>query len=300
MSHDHAPPVSGAGRHVRPLAIAFVLVATFMVVEVIAGFATSSLALLSDAGHMATDTLGLAMALAAIVAAQRATVAGRATYGLYRLEILAALANAALLLGVAGYVVWEGLRRLQNPPDVASSGVLVVAVIGLVVNIIALHLLRGGAGTSLNLEGALLEVMADLIGSLGVIVAALLDGFAGWAHADPVFAVAIGIFILPRAYRLGRRALRILIQAAPDDLDLTAVETHLAAIPGVVDVHDLHVWTLTSEMDIGSVHLMITDETDSHPILDQARALLTAEYGIAHATLQVEPESHSGCAELSY
>ena len=300
MSRDHGTPVSGAGRHVRPLAIAFVLVATFMVVEVIAGFTTGSLALLSDAGHMATDTLGLAMALAAVAAAQKAAAGGRTTYGLYRLEILAALANAALLFAVAGYVVWEATRRFQDPPSVASAGMLIVAVAGLVVNLAALRLLRGGADASLNLEGARLEVMADMIGSIGVIIAALLDRFAGWAHADPVFAAAIGVFILPRAFRLGRKALRILMQAAPENLNLDAVESRLASIPGVVDVHDLHVWTLTSEMDIGSVHLMISDRTDAHPILDQARTLLTEEYGIAHATLQVEPESHSGCAELSY
>jgi cobalt-zinc-cadmium efflux system protein len=196
--------------------------------------------------------------------------------------------------------VWEAVSRLQDPPEVASGAMLVVAVLGLCVNIVAFGLLRRGAEASLNLEGAMLEVMADLVGSIGVIVAALLHSVAGWAHADAVFAAAIGVFILPRAYRLGRKALRILIQAAPDDLDLAAVEDALASIPGVVDVHDLHVWTLTSEMDIGSVHLMVTDTTDAHPVLDQARTLLSEDYGIAHATLQVEPESHSGCAELSY
>lgn len=300
MSHDHASDISAAGRHMKPLATAFVLVAVFMVVEVVAGFATGSLALLSDAGHMATDTLGLGMALAAVTAAQRTAATGSRTYGLYRLEILAALANAVLLFLVAGYVVWEAVQRFQDPPEVATGAMFFVGLVGLGVNVAAWRLLRAGAASSLNLEGAMLEVIADLIGSIGVIVAALLDRFAGWPQADAVFAAAIGLFILPRAYRIGRRAVRILIQAAPDDLDLDELPGRLRSIPGVVDVHDVHVWTLTSEMDIGSVHLMIGDGTDAHPVLDEARSMLTDDFGIAHATLQVEPESHRGCTELSY
>ncbi len=296
--HTHAPR---AGRpHLRPLGIAFGLVVVFMVVEAVAGFLTGSLALISDAGHMATDALGLGMALAAIVAADRASTGGGRTYGLYRLEILAALANAALLFGVAGYVVFEAVQRFRDPPDVLTGPMLAVALAGLVVNVIGWRLLRSGAVESINVEGAYLEVLADLAGSVAVIVAALIMILTGWSYADPLFAALIGVFILPRAWRLGHRAIRILVQAAPLHVDLRRIELQLASIPGVVDVHDLHVWTLTSDMDVATVHLMTREETDPHPILDRARHLLQDEHGIAHATLQVEPDTHQGCAEIQW
>jgi cobalt-zinc-cadmium efflux system protein len=297
--HQHASLSAGAN-HRRPLALAFGLVVTFMIVEIVAGFATGSLALLSDAGHMATDALGLGMALAAITAAARADVDGHRTYGLYRLEILAALANATLLFGVAGYVLFEAVNRFQNPPEVLSAPMLIVAVLGLVVNLIGWRLLRSGATQSINVEGAFLEVLADLIGSIGVIVAALLLRYLDWAYADPIFGAAIGLFILPRAWRLGRRAVRILVQAAPEGLDLDALRHQLASIDDVVDVHDLHVWTLTSDMDVATVHLVTRTGTDPHPVLDRARSVLQQEHDIAHATLQVEPDSHTGCREITW
>ena len=301
MSGDHQHGSIRAGaRHIRALMVAFSLVVVFMVVEIVAGLATGSLALLSDAGHMATDAVGLGMALAAITAANRARSGGHRTYGLYRLEILAALANAALLFGVAGYVLFEAARRFSDPPEILSGPMLVVAIIGLIVNLIGWRLLREGASDSINLEGAFLEVMADLIGSVGVIIAAILVRYTGWGYADPLFGAAIGLFILPRAWRLGRRALRVLVQAAPEGLDLGELRGRLASIPGVTDIHDLHVWTLTSEMDVATVHLVMSDGTDPHPTLDMARSLLQSEYGISHATLQVEPDSHEGCAEVAW
>ncbi len=271
-----------------------------MVVEIVAGLMTGSLALISDAGHMATDALGLGMALAAIVAGERATTGKGRTYGLYRLEILAALANAVLLFAVAGYVIYEAIRRVQEPPEVLATPMLLVAVAGLFVNVIGWRLLRAGAEESINVKGAYLEVVADLIGSVGVIVAALVMIVTGWRYADPLFAALIGLFILPRAWRLGHEALRILVQAAPRDLDLEALELDLTSIDGVVDVHDLHVWTLTSEMDVATVHLMTGDGTDTHQVLDRARDLLQNRYNLAHATLQVEPDTHQGCSELSW
>lgn len=296
--HTHVP--RAGARHLRPLAIAFGLVVTFMVVEAIAGFLTGSLALISDAGHMATDALGLGMALAAIVAANRAVTDDSRTYGLYRLEILAALANAVLLFAVAGYVIYEAARRLQEPTEVLTTPMLIVAVAGLLVNVIAWRLLRVGAKESINVMGAYLEVLADLVGSIGAITAALIMIFTGWPYADPIVAALIGLFILPRAGRLGRQALRILIQAAPAGLDLDAIRRDLSAIPGVVDVHDLHVWTLTSDMDVATVHLMTRERTDPHPVLDEARSTLQDRYHIAHATLQVEPDTHEGCSELTW
>lgn len=296
-SHDHT--IRASRRHIKPLIIAFVLVGVFMVAEVLAGLWTGSLALISDAGHMATDALGLGMALAAIVAADRARGSGGRTYGLYRAEILAALANAVLLFAVAGYVLFEAARRVGDPPEILTGPMLGVAVVGLAVNVIAWRLLRRGASESLNVEGAYLEVIADLIGSIGVIAAAAIIWITDWTVVDPIIGAAIGLFILPRAWRLARKALRILLQAAPKHLDLAQLEARLTEIPGVNDVHDLHVWTLTSEMDVGTVHLMTKNSIDPHPVLDQARTILQ-EQGISHATLQVEPESHRGCAEISW
>ncbi len=297
-AHTHVP--RAGRRHLRSLAVAFGLVLGFMVVEAVAGFLTGSLALISDAGHMATDALGMGMAWAAIVAADRASAEGGRTFGSYRLEILAALANAVLMVGVAGYVIVEAVRRFREPLDVETGAMLVVAVLGLAVNLIGWRLLRPGAGESLNVKGAYLEVIADLAGSVGVIAAAVIMILTGWPYADPLFALLIGLFILPRAWHLGRQAVRVLVQAAPARLDLEAVRTDLAAIGGVVDVHDLHVWTLTSDMDVATVHLMTGAGTDPHPVLDEARSILRDRYRIEHATLQVEPDTHHGCAEVAW
>lgn len=300
MSTTHTRHARPGRRHFRQMAIAFGLVVVFMVVEAVGGFLTGSLSLLSDAGHMATDALGLGMALAAIVAASRTRGGGSRTFGMYRLEILAALANAVLLFAVAGYVLWEAFRRFWDPPEILTTPMLVVAVAGLIVNLVSWRLLRAGAAESLNVEGAYLEVLADLAGSVGVIGAALITMLTGWPYADLIVAALIGLFILPRAWRLGGRAVRILVQAAPEGLDLEEISRGLEGVPGVEDVHDLHVWTLTSEMEVATVHLMIGEEVDPHPVLDQARSTLEDTYGIDHATLQVEPWSHRECSEASW
>jgi cobalt-zinc-cadmium efflux system protein len=299
--HDHGSVACRAGvRHRRPLFVAFLLIVGFLVVQIVVGIITGSLALLSDAGHMATDALGLGMALAAIQAASAARAHPQRTYGLYRLEILAALANAFLLFLVAGYVFVEALARIGDAPDVASLPVLVVGLIGLAVNLVSFALLRAGAKESLNLEGAYLEVLSDTIGSVAVVLGAAVWGLTGWTWVDPVLGAAIGVFILPRAYRLGREALRVLVQAAPAGVDVTLVQRDLAAIADVVDVHDVHVWTLTSEMEVASAHVMVRAGTDSHRVLDEARALLRDRHGLDHATLQVEPDDHRGCDEVSW
>lgn len=299
--HDHGAAALRAGaRHLRPLLISFGLIVAFLVVQTVVGVVTGSLALLSDAGHMATDALGLGMALAAIQAASTARAHPQRTFGLYRLEILAALVNAVLLFGVAGYVLFEAASRLGDARDIASTPVLVVGVIGLAVNVAAFLLLRAGAKESLNLQGAYLEVLSDALGSIGVIVAAVVWGVTGWHWVDPVIGAAIGLFILPRAWRLGREALRVLVQAAPARLDIAALRMELAAISGVVDVHDVHVWTLTSEMEVATAHLMVAAGTDNHAVLDEARDLLADRHGIAHATLQIEPDDHRGCDEVNW
>ena len=301
MGHDHSHVDLRAGaRHASRLWWSFALITGFLVVQVVAGLATNSLALLSDAGHMATDALGLGMALAAITAANRSTQAQHRTFGLYRLEILAALANAVLLFGVAGYVLIEAARRLDDPPDVASLPVLIVGVIGLAVNLVAFGLLRQGATESLNVRGAYFEVVADTLGSIGVIVAAAVMWATGWGWVDPVIGAAIGLFILPRAWKLGREAVRILVQAAPEGVDLQAVTTALTAIDGVADVHDLHVWTLTSDMEVLTAHLGISQGVDSQTVLQQARTVLSEQFHLSHATLQVEVAGNHDCEDMTW
>ncbi len=303
--HDHgAAQLSAGGRHQRRLLLALGIIGAFFVVEVVVGIAANSLALLSDAGHMFTDVIGLGMSLAAIRLAARHDAETAAstgnTFGLYRLEILAAFVNALLLFGVAIWVLVEAVRRLFAPAEVLGVPMFVVAVAGLVANVVAFWLLRGGAKESLNVEGASLEVLADTIGSIGVIIAALGLQLFGWSWLDPVIAAAIGLWILPRTWHLGRRAVRILIEAAPDEVDLEALTSDLNGLEGVVDVHDLHVWTLTSGMDSASAHLAVRDGADSHAVLDQARALLADRYHVAHATLQVEPDTHRGCDDVAW
>ena len=299
--HDHGVSIRAGSRYRGRLTIVFGLVVAFMVIEAIAAFVSGSLALLSDAGHMATDAIGIGMALAAIVAADNVRERPHHTYGVYRLEVLAALANAVLLFAVAGYVIFEAIRRLTGEaPAVLSGPMFVVAVVGLAVNVVCWWLLKEGAEKSLNVEGAFVEVLADMLGSIAVIIAAVIIWITGWSYIDAIFGIGIGLFILPRAWRLGGKALRILIEAAPPSVDLGELTDQLGAIPGVVDVHDLHVWTLTSDMDVASVHLMTLEDADPHPVLDAARTILRDEFGIGHATLQVEPESHSGCAEVAW
>lgn len=301
--HHHgtaAAAVSAGGRYRNRLAWAFGITLAFLVVEVVGGLLTNSLALLADAGHMATDVLGLGMALAAIQASRRSRLRPQHSFGVYRLEILAALANAALLFAVGLYVLYEAVGRFAAPPQVLGVPMLVVAVSGLIANLVSFALLRKGAGESLNVQGAYLEVLADLLGSVGVIVAAVLLATTGWPYADPLIGAGIGLFVLPRAWRLGRQALRVLIQAAPPDVPVAAVQTDLAGLEGVVDVHDVHVWTLTSAMDVASAHVTIQVDADASAVLTRARMLLSERYGVQHATLQLEPADHSGCQELTW
>ncbi|MGH3646502.1 MAG: cation diffusion facilitator family transporter [Micromonosporaceae bacterium] len=291
--HDHAVRPGQAGERHRPrLLAAFVLLLGFMVVEAAAAWWTGSLALLSDAAHMFTDVLGIGMALAAIQAAaawRPGQGSAQRTFGLYRLEVLAALANAVLLFGVAGYVLVEAVRRFTDPPDVLSGPMLVVAIAGLAANLVAYALLRPGAAESLNVRGAHLEVLGDALGSVAVIVAAVVIALTGWGYADPIVAVAVAVFILPRTARLAAAAVRILVQAAPKHLDVPAIESELLAVAGVTDVHDLHVWTLTSGMEVASAHLTVAPTAASSDVLAAARTTLQDRYGIDHATLQLEP-----------
>lgn len=275
--------------------------ATFMVLEFAIAIATSSLALLSDAAHMLTDVVGLSMALGAVMLAKRSAPTYTRTYGYYRAEVLAALANAVLLFAVAGYVLYEAISRIGEPPDVPGIPVLIAGIAGLGANIASFLLLRSGAKESLNVRGAYLEVLADLIGSVGVLLSAIITLTLGWLYADMIIGVAIGLWVLPRTYILARRSLRILFQHSPEGLDVELVSSTLQALPGVEDVHDLHVWTLTSGMEVASAHLTTAAGANADEVLRSAQEVLANDYHIEHATLQIEGmDSAKRCNELSW
>lgn len=283
---------SAAGRHKKPLLIAFSLTFGYMLAEVAGGLFTGSLALLSDAAHMGTDVLGLGLALAAIQLASRPAPAHR-TYGTYRVEVLAALANAVLLFAVAGYILFEAYQRLREPPEVLGLPMLVVAVIGLAVNLVSFKVLTTGSKESLNVKGAFLEVVSDLLGSVGVIIAAIVVSTTGFAMADPLIGAGIGLFILPRTYKLASQAVRILIEAAPAHIDIEAMKTRLLSIPGVAGVHDLHVWTLTSGMEAASCHVVVNPGGDPSGVTKAVGDVLADEFNVAHSTVQCEPAGHN-------
>lgn len=291
QGHGHGAEVATAGaRHRTRLAWALALTAVYAVVQVVGGLMTGSLALLSDAAHMWTDVVGLALALGAVVLANRASSSQR-TFGAYRLEVLAAVINGLLLFGAAAYVLIEAVGRLSEPPEIPGVPVLIVGTVGLLVNVVSMRLLTRGSKESLNVRGAYLEVMADMIGSIGVIAAAIIVLTTGWGYADVIVAAGIGLLVLPRTYRLMREALRILMETAPPHIDVLAVEGRLRAIEGVTAVHELHIWTITSGVEAASVHVTVVAPARMHPVLDAARAVL-AEVGVERITVQVEPEAH--------
>ncbi len=297
--HSHSS-ASATGRHRWRLAASLGLVGSYFVVELAFGLISGSLALLSDAGHMAADVVTLAAALVATRIATRPDSTGRRTYGSYRAEVFASALAVLLMLGVAGYIVVEAIGRVGAAAEVESGPMLVVGAIGLAVNVTALVLLRSGASESLNVRGAYLEVVADTAGSVGVIAAGWLVAATGQTLWDTVIALAIGTFVVVRALMLGRQVLAVLAQHAPEGMSADAVADDLAAIDGVADVHDLHLWTLTSGMPVATAHLVATDHVSTHAVLDRARDVLRRRHGVAHATLQVEPATHHGCDELGW
>lgn len=302
MGHDHRDGAVGhvGGRHRSRLAIAFVLTATFFLVELVAGLLSGSLALIADAGHMATDVVALGASLVATRIAVRKDTSGRRSFGSYRAEVFASGLAVLMMLGVGIFVIVEAIQRIGADPEIVPTTMLVVGALGLVVNLVSLALLRPAAAESLNVKGAYLEVLGDAIGSLGVLVAGALIAWTGNPVWDTLVAVGIGAFVVVRAVGLGRQVFAVLAQHVPAGMQLATVEADLAALPGVDDVHDLHVWTLTSGMHVATAHLVTGEGADAHAILDTARAALQERHGIAHATLQVEPNTHEGCEEVGW
>lgn len=285
-----AEQISVTAKNRRALWVVFGLTFTYFIVEVVGGLVTNSLALLADAAHMLTDVGGLGLALfAAWMSAKPATP--QRTYGYYRVEILAALVNAVVLFMMAFFILFEAYRRFREPPEVSSLPMMGVAAVGLVVNLIGMWVLRKASGESLNMQGAYLEVVSDLLGSVGVLVAGVVMLTTGWYYADPLFSVVIGLFILPRTWGLMKQAVNVLLEATPARVNLAEVEKALLGVEGVASVHDLHVWTITSGLDALSGHVVLAAGVEpavADAVVERAAALLKEAFQIRHTTIQVE------------
>jgi cobalt-zinc-cadmium efflux system protein len=287
VPHSH----SAAGRHAGNLAGALGIAVAILVVEVVAGVAANSLALLADAGHVFADVSGMALSLVAIRLAARPPTGGR-TFGLYRLEMLVAALNAVLLLGIAVVVLVEAVRRIAEPPDVQPGLVIVVALIALAGNVAALRLLRTGQGESLVVRGAYLEVAGDLLGAAAVLAAGLAILATGWHAADAVASIVVAVLIVPRTVALLRDSVDVLLEATPKGVDLVEVERHIREAPGVLDVHDLHAWTITSGMNVVSAHVVLGPEGRPGDVLDHLGMCLADDFDVNHSTFQLETPEH--------
>ena len=276
----------------RPrLLSALVIGAGLFVVELLAGIAADSLALVADAGHVFADVSGMTISLGAIWLANRPASSGR-SYGMYRLEILAAAANALLLLAVSAIVIWEGIQRLSQPPEIDSSLVIVFALVALAANGVSTLLLRRGSDESLLMRGAFLEVLGDMLGSLAVLVAGVVIALTGLGAADGIASIVIGLLILPRTWSLLRDSLDVLLEATPKDVDLSEVRRHVLEAPGVQAVHDLHAWTITNGMNVVSAHVVLGDDANPGDILDHLGECLSDDFDIDHSTFQLETPEH--------
>lgn len=295
-----AGSMSAGARHRTRMLISFALVASFFLIELVAGLVTGSLALISDAGHMAADVVALGAALLATRIAGRPDRTGRRSYGSYRAEIFASGFTVLLMLGVSAYVVVEALGRMGESVEIDAVPVLAVGAVGLLINLVTLVLLRGGSKESLNVKGAYLEVVADAVGSVGVMVAAVLVLTTGNGVWDTVIALAIGAFVSVRAVFLGRQVLAVLGQHVPEGLDIEVVAADLGALDGVGDVHDLHAWTLTSGMNVATAHLVLSKGADAQAVLGAAQHVLSRDHAIDHATLQVEDQPLAACHEVTW
>ncbi|WP_274564112.1 cation diffusion facilitator family transporter [Streptomyces spiramyceticus] len=301
--HDHGhthggPPPTGtaAAAYKGRLRIALGITLTVMTVEIVGGLLSNSLALIADAAHMATDALGLAMALLAIHFANRPPTRN-ATFGYARAEILAALANCLLLLGVGGFLLFEAVDRFITPAETKSGTAIVFALIGFVANMVSLSLLMKGQKDSLNVRGAFLEVLADALGSVTVLVSAGVIMATGWQAADPIASLVIGLMIVPRTWKLLRETLGVLLETAPPGVDMAEVREHILGLPGVEDVHDLHAWTITSGMPVLSAHIVVTqdalDSVGHEKMLHALQGCLGDHFDVEHCTFQLEPSGHA-------
>lgn len=291
--HEHT---TASAAHRWRLIAALAITAGVMVAELIGAALSSSLALLADAGHMLSDTVALGLALTATWLAAR-PARGRWTFGLQRIEVLAAMVNGVILAVVGILVIIGGIGRLSEPREIATGIMLVIAAVGLVANLVSLLLLRAGERESLNIRGAYLEVLGDLLGSVAVLVAGVVILITGWQKADAIASIAIGVLIVPRAALLLRDVARVLLEAAPHDVDLELLREHMATVPGVLAVHDLHAWTITSGVPVASAHVVVADHVldpdEFCVVLDALQHCLDGHFDIEHSTFQLEPDDHA-------
>jgi cobalt-zinc-cadmium efflux system protein len=295
MGSQYGPELTATGAHRKRLIVVLVITCTVLIAEVIGGLISGSLALLADAGHMLTDSTGLILALIAASLATRAATARR-TFGLQRAEVLAALGNALLLVGVAVWVLIKAVDRLRNPVEIDAGLMLAVAVVGVLANLAALLVLRPAQARSLNMRGAYLEVLGDLVGSLAVIAAAVLIMSTGWTSFDAIASLLVVVVIIPRAWSLLREVVDVLLEATPHGVDLSEVREHIKRVRGVVDVHDLHAWTITSGVPVLSAHVIVDQacirEGRSGEVLDRLGECLGGHFDVSHCTFQLEPVGH--------
>ncbi len=291
MENTPTQTVSAGSRHKKSLLIVLCLSGTYLIAEVIGGIMTNSLALLADAAHMLTDVVGLLLAFIAIKIGERKADPSR-TYGYYRTEILAAVVNAVVLLGISIYVLFEAYQRFQNPPEVQSKSMLIVAGIGLIVNIVGMMILRKDSEGSLNMKGAYFEVLSDMLTSVGVMIAGVIMLTTGWYYADPLISAAIGLLIFPRTWRLLKEAINVLLEGTPKDVDIHELRTSLEKTPGVKSVHDLHVWSLTSSVNAMSAHVVKETGYSQNQLLKTLTDITVNNFKISHTTFQIEEEGY--------
>jgi cobalt-zinc-cadmium efflux system protein len=291
QGHAHGGQ-SAAGKNKKNLAIVLGLTSLYLAAEIVGGLWTGSLALLADAGHMLTDVAGLGLALLAIWFAEKPATPER-TYGYYRFEILAALTNAVVLIGISLYILYEAYERFKNPLEVQSGGMLIIAAIGLVINIVGMFILRAGSQESLNMKGAYFEVLSDMLTSIGVIIAGIIMLMTGWYYADPLISAGIGLFILPRTWALLKESVAVLLEGTPTDVNLENLRESLAKIEGVAGIHDLHVWSLTSGVNAMSVHAVLLSDDQHDAVMTRVHDFVTKNFKISHVTVQTECEGYA-------
>ena len=280
---------SAGNKHNKSLKIVFTITLIYFIIEVIVGFMSNSLALLSDAAHMLTDVAGQVLALFAIWMASKPRNSKK-TYGYLRTEIFSALINAIVLIFISGYILYEAWQRFQDPPKVAGFSMLIVASIGLIINLISMKILKSGSEESINIKGAFLEVVADMLSSIAVIIAGIIILSTGWLLIDPIISALIGLFILPRTFGLLKESVDILLEGVPKDVNYDAVEKYISKNPGVDSIHDLHIWSLTSGVNALSGHIIMKPETtitEMNDIIFKIKKELNSSYKISHTTLEV-------------
>jgi cobalt-zinc-cadmium efflux system protein len=298
-SHGHGHSHTHTGNK-RALLVSFIIIASFMIVEVIGGIWTNSLALLSDAGHMLSDAAALGLSFLAIKLGERKATQSK-TFGYKRFEIIAASLNGITLILISIYIFYEAYHRFSNPPEVQSTGMLTISILGLIVNVIAAWILMSGDKENLNVRSAFLHVLGDMLGSVGAIIAALLIMFFGWGIADPIASVIVAILVLISGWRVTKESIHVLMEGTPRHLDLDKIKKNLLEIAGVEDVHDLHTWSITSELIMISCHMTISDRNGHDEVLHKAQAILHDSFHIEHSTIQIEhiekgcPSHHGTC-----